>query len=155
MHTMAHTPINHPLRPLYRVLSGLIGLYMVLFGIIGYARTNNLSFFDRHGDFVLGLHTNPAFSLLSIIGGAAIVLAAVIGRNVFPYVNMVAGVIFIGVGIIMLLLLRTSANVLAFSIATVNASFAFGLVALLSGMYGKVGSTDQADAEQVLRTGHV
>jgi predicted PurR-regulated permease PerM len=32
---MAHTPVNHPLRPFYRVLSGLVGLYVVLFGILG------------------------------------------------------------------------------------------------------------------------
>ena len=31
---MAHNPVNHPLRPLYRVLGGLSGLYVLLFGVL-------------------------------------------------------------------------------------------------------------------------
>jgi hypothetical protein len=32
---MAHNPVNHPLRPLYRALGALTGVYLILFGIVG------------------------------------------------------------------------------------------------------------------------
>ena len=150
---MAHIPINHPLRPVYRALSGLVGLYVLLFGIIGYARTSDLDFFSRHGEWVLGLRTNPAFAVMSIIGGLALVGAAVVGRNLFAYVNLTAGIVFIVVGTAMLLLLQTSVNILAFSMATCVASFIFGMFALAAGLYGKVGSAEQQHAEDVFRHG--
>jgi hypothetical protein len=153
MHAMAHIPINHPLRPLYRALSGLIGLYILIFGIIGYARTHDLAFFTSHGDWSLWLLTNPAFSLLSIIVGACVLGAAVIGRNVFTYVNLAAGIVFLLAGIAMLLLLRTDANFLSFSMVNCIASFIFGMVFLAGGLYGKVGTLEAADAEQIFRTG--
>jgi Domain of unknown function (DUF4383) len=148
---MAHIPVNHPLRPFYRVLSGLVGLYVVLFGILGIIRTSGLAFFGRHGDWVLGLRTNPGFSVLSIIGGALLLLAAIIGGNLFSYLNLTASVIFMVVGIAMLLLLQTSANILAFSMATVIASFVFAIIAGLAGLYGKVGTSEQEQAEHDFR----
>jgi hypothetical protein len=153
MQAMAHIPINHPLLPVYRALSGLVGLYVLLFGIIGYTRTSDLDFFSRHGEWVLGLRTNPAFSVMSILGGAALLAAAVIGRNLFAYVNLIAGIVFIVVGTAMLLLSQTGANILAFSMATCVASFVFGMFALAAGLYGKVGSTEAAHAEDVFRDG--
>src|SRR3982074_2269112 len=115
MHPMAHIPINHPLRPLYRALSGLSGLYVLIFGIVGYIRTSDLDFFARHGEWVLGLRTNPAFSVLSIVAGAAVLAGALIGRNLFPLLNLAAGIVFLIAGIVMMLLLQTDANILAFS----------------------------------------
>jgi hypothetical protein len=150
---MAHIPINHPLRPLYRALSGLIGLYVLVFGIVGYVRTSDLDFFTRHGEWVLGLRTNPAFSVLSIIAGLAVVAGALIGRNVFVLVNLVAGIVFLVAGIAMMTLLQTDANILAFSMVNCIMSFIFGMVFLAAGLYGKVGSTDDEAAEQLFRTG--
>lgn len=148
---MAHTPINHPLRPVYRTLSGLVGLYVLLFGIIGYARTSDLPFFGPHGEWVLWLRTNPAFSVLSIIAGIAVLGAAVIGRNLFAYVNLAAGIVFLAAGMAMMTLLQTNANFLAFSMITCIMSFIFGLIFLASGLYGKVGTTDEHDAEEAFR----
>jgi hypothetical protein len=150
---MAHIPINHPLRPLYRALSGLIGLYVLVFGIVGYVRTSDLDFFTRHGEWALGLRTNPAFSVLSIIAGLAVVAGTLIGRNVFVLVNLVAGIVFLVAGIAMMTLLQTDANILAFSMVNCIMSFIFGMVFLAAGLYGKVGSTDDEAAEQLFRTG--
>jgi hypothetical protein len=153
MHRMAHIPINHPLRPLYRALSGLVGLYVLIFGLIGYLRTSDLDFFARHGDWALGMRTNPAFSVLSIIAGAAVLAAALIGRNLFVLVNLAAGVVFLLAGMAMLTLLQSDANVLAFSMVNCIVSFIFGMLFLAAGLYGKVGSTADEDAEQAFRTG--
>jgi hypothetical protein len=148
---MAHIPINHPLRPVYRVLSGLVGLYVLVFGIVGYARTNDLDFFGRHGEWVLWLRTNPAFSVLSIIAGIVVLGAALIGRNLFAYVNLVAGIVFLVAGMAMMTLLQTDANILAFSMITCIMSFIFGLIFFAAGLYGKVGSVEEHDAEEAFR----
>jgi hypothetical protein len=153
MRSMAHTPINHPLRPLYRTLSGVVGLYVLLFGIIGYARTNDLAFFATHGHWVLGLRTNPAFSVLSIVAGGVMLAAALIGRNLFAYLNLVVGIVFLVAGMAMLLLLQTDANILAFSMVNCVVSFIFGMIFFAAGLYGKVGSVDAAHAEEVFRRG--
>ncbi|HEV7897361.1 MAG TPA: DUF4383 domain-containing protein [Planosporangium sp.] len=150
---MAHIPINHPLRPLYRALSGLVGLYVLIFGIIGYIRTSDLDFFARHGEWVLGLRTNPAFSVLSIIAGAAVLAGAVIGRNLFVVVNLAAGILFLLAGMAMMTLLQTDANILSFSMANCVMSFIFGMLFLAAGLYGRVGSTADEEAETVFRTG--
>ncbi len=152
---MAHIPINHPLRPVYRVLSGLVGLYVLVFGIVGYARTNDLDFFGRHGEWVLWLRTNPAFSVLSIIAGIAVLGAAVVGRNLFAYVNLAAGFLFLGAGMAMMALMQTDANILAFSMVTCIVSFIFGMLFLAAGLYGKVGTAEQHDAEEAYRRGDV
>jgi hypothetical protein len=151
MHPMAHIPINHPLRPVYRVLSGLVGLYVLVFGIVGYARTSDLDFFGRHGEWVLWLRTNPAFSVLSIIAGLAVLGAAVIGRNLYAYVNLTAGLLFLVAGMAMMALLQTDANILAFSMITCIMSFIFGMIFLAAGLYGKVGTDEEHDAEEAFR----
>lgn len=150
---MAHIPINHPLRPAYRALSGLVGLYVLLFGIVGYARTSNLGFFTRHGEWVLWLRTNPAFSVLSIIAGVAVLGVAVLGRNLFAHVNLAAGIIFLSAGMAMMTLLQTDANILGFSMVTCIVSFIFGMIFLAAGLYGKVGSAEAAQAEEAFRHG--
>ena len=68
---MAHIPVNHPLRPVYRAVAFVIGLYLLIFGIVGVTRSAGHDFFASHQDIsALGLHTNMAFSLLSVVAGA-------------------------------------------------------------------------------------
>ena len=88
---MAHIPVNHPLRPLYRVLAALVGAYVLVFGIIGLVRTWGDDLFARDSVWVLGLRTNLAFALLSVIFGAVILLADVVGGNVDHLVNLACG----------------------------------------------------------------
>jgi len=153
MQAMAHIPINHPLRPIYRAISGLIGLYILVFGIIGFAKTRDLDFFTTHGEWVLGLRTNPAFSVLSIIAGIIILAGAVIGRNVFVYTNLAFAMIFFVAGLAMMTLLQTEANILSFSMVNCVVSFIFGMVTLGAGLYGKVGTREQQHDEDVFRHG--
>jgi hypothetical protein len=153
MLSMAHIPINHPLRPLYRGLVLLMGVYVLVFGIWGYAVTSDLPFFGTEGEWVLFLRTNPAFSVLSILCGLALIAAAVIGRNVFVRATLIAAVVFMVAGLAMMALLQTDANILAFSMANCIFSFVFGMVALAAALYGKAGSHDDEEAESVFRTG--
>src|SRR5688500_4726119 len=106
---MAHLPINHRLGGFYRTLAALAGLYLLLFGIIGASKTwGEESFFAQDINVeALGLQTNPAFSLLSIIVGAVIVLGALLLRNFDHFINYAGGVVFWVAGLLGLPLIRT------------------------------------------------
>jgi len=148
---MAHIPVNHPMRPLYRTLAGLIGLYILVFGIIGVIQTAGDPLFDRGDEWVLGLRTNLAFAILSIIYGVVLLAGAVIGGNVEHMINLGAGLVFIIVGMIMMTLMQTDANILNFSMVNSIVSFIFGLLVLTAGLYDKVGSRDDVEAEEAFR----
>lgn len=152
---MAHLPVNHPAQPLYRTLSGLIGLYLLAFGITGLVDTWGLPFFDRGANLVLGLQTNPAFSLLSIAAGAVIAGGALYGRNVDHFINLWGSTVFIVAGLVMMALLNTGANLLNFAIINTIVSFLIGVLLLLAGLYGKTGPPDLQEAEDRLRHGEL
>ena len=151
---MSHTPVNHPLRPLYRVLAGLTGLYVLLFGILGAVETAGTDPFDHPSAYALGLRTNHAFSVISIIAGLIVVAATIVGRNIDHQVNQVAGYAFAVIGMLMLALLQTDANFLNFSVATCIVSFVISLLLLTAGLYSKVGSPDDVEAERAFQSRH-
>lgn len=148
---LRHLPVNHPTRPFLRFVAGLVGLYILVFGIVGVIETADLSFFSRADAWVLGLRTNPAFSILSIVAGTMLLCAVVIGRNLDHLLDLVGGGIFLVAGLVMMTLLRTGANFLNFAMANVIVSFLIGLVLLLAGLYGRVGPRELAEAEEYHR----
>src|SRR5258706_313017 len=106
---MAHIPVNHPLRRLYKTLTAFAGLYILVFGIVGLTRTHGQSLFDQdHLVWVLGLRTNLAFAILSIVGGIVMLAAVVVGHNIDHYMEIVAGFVFMLAGLIELTLLQTN-----------------------------------------------
>jgi hypothetical protein len=146
---MSHTPVNHPLRPLYRVLAGLTGLYVLLFGIVGLVKTSGTEPFGNPEVYALGLRTNLAFAVISVIAGAVILAGVAIGRNIDYMINQVAGYAFAFMGMLMLALLQTDANFLNFSVATCIVSFVISLVLLTAGLYSKVGTSADVEAERL------
>ncbi len=152
----SHIPINHPMRPFYRFLAILAGLYVLIFGIVAFSRTRNMAAFSQAHDqyaWALGLRSNLGFALISIVAGAIILVGAVIGRNFDRWVNIIGGLGFMIVGLAMLLLLQTDANFLMFSMSNCVASFIIGTVLFAAGLYGKVGSAAQAHALEAQRHG--
>lgn len=151
---MLHVPINHSLRPVYRLLAAIMGLYVLAFGIFGITKTGGLGFFAHEGlPWVLGLRANRAFAVLSIVVGAIIVISSIIGRNVDFVVNSVGGIVFLGAGIVMMLLMQTRMNFLGFTMTTCVVSFAIGLVLFTAGLYCKTGTKRRADVEEKFRHG--
>lgn len=151
---MAHLPVNHRLRPVYRTIAGLSGVYILAFGIVAVVRTASLALFAQDGlPWVLGLQANRAFGILSIVAGAIIVGGAVIGGNTDRWINLVGGQLFLVAGMVMMIFMQTDLNVLGFTIATCIASFIIGLVLLLAGLYGQVGPAHQARGEEDYRHG--
>lgn len=148
---MSHLPVNHRLRPLYRAIAVLIGLYLLVFGIIGVIQCAGDPFFDRRDVTVLGLKTNMAFAVLSVIVGAVVLIANIIGRNADHWVNMWLGGLFMFVGVFGLIIVRSDLNKLNFSVATCVVSSLLGTALLIAGLYGKTGSPEDAKREEELR----
>jgi hypothetical protein len=150
---MPHFPVNHPARPLYRILAGLVGLYILVFGVYGVFETWGDGLFDRGSNWALGLRTNLAFSLVSVVFGVVLMIGASRRGNLGHYMNLTAGVVFLVTGILMMAVLQTSANFLNFSMSTVLVSLLFGLILLATGLYDRVG-TDEHAAEERRRREH-
>jgi hypothetical protein len=134
-----HLPVNHPLRPLYRALVGLVGVYMLLLGIVGFFETRGTPMFSETDlPWVLGVRTNLAFALLSLVAGAGLLFSTVIGRNLDYLVNIVGGLALMAVGMLMLSLLQTDANILGFTVTNCIVSFVLGCIVFTAGLYGRV-----------------
>lgn len=148
---MSHIPVNHPARPVYRAIAGLIALYILIFGIFGLFETADDDLFSRSSHWVLGLRTNLAFALVSVVFGIIVLFGAVHRGNLGHLMNLTAGVVFLVVGLAMLTVLQTEANILNFSISTVIVSMLFGLAFLATGLYDKVGPPEHAEEEDEWR----
>ncbi|MER5253857.1 DUF4383 domain-containing protein [Streptomyces sp. NPDC002855] len=133
-----HLPVDHRLSTIYRVGAGLMGLVLLAFGVLGLI--DKVGFFDTGGDTVAGLNTNGALSVLSICVGLLLFVGMVIGGNFASTLNMVLGCAFILSGFVNLALLDTGLNFLAFRIQNVLFSFVVGVLLMIFGMYGRVGS---------------
>ncbi|MFY1626553.1 DUF4383 domain-containing protein [Micromonospora sp. WMMD723] len=148
---MAHTPVNHPARPVYRAIGGLIGLYLVVFGALGVIASAGNDFFAQDDTKVLGQGTNLGFSLLSVLFGVVILVGTVIGRNLDVAINQWLAYTLMVISLAGLAFLQTDANVVNFSILTVIVLMTLSLVLLMVGMYGKVGTEDEKEAWQKAR----
>jgi hypothetical protein len=138
-----HLPVNHRYHGVYRFLGGLTGLYVLGFGIAGLSASQGYGLFARDHIVALGLRTNTAFSILSIVVGAVVVIAAVINNNREHYVNLFGGIAFLTVGILMMTLMETELNLLNFTMATCVVSFIVGLVLLTAGLYTRSGPVEE------------
>jgi hypothetical protein len=148
---MSHFPKNHRLRPVYRFLAFLAGLYCLVFGIVGVIRTHDFGTFEKGSVWAMGLKTNLGFSILSVIVGLLVIGVTVIGHNLDRAVNMVLGPGFILVGILMMTIMETSANVFNFGMSTCVVSFVIGLVLMAGAFYGEVAPERRARAEEHFR----
>ncbi len=131
-------PIDHRLAQVYRIGAGVGGLLLLIWGCFGV--TGNPGYLDTTGKSVVGMSTNGALGILSIVFGAILIVGAVIGGNVASWVNMTVGAIFFVAGFVGLAALDGGWNYLAFRMANVIFSFAFGMLIATFGMYGRVSS---------------
>ncbi|MFJ8943663.1 DUF4383 domain-containing protein [Streptomyces sp. NPDC102395] len=133
-----HLPVDHRLNKVYRVGAGLMGAGLLTFGIFGIL--HRIGFFDTGGDTVWSLNTNGALSWLSVAVGLLLMVGMVIGGNFASTLNMTLGVLFVLSGFLNMGLLETDYNFLAFQIQNCLLSFVIGILLLVFGMYGRVGS---------------
>ncbi|MDG9672967.1 DUF4383 domain-containing protein [Micromonospora parva] len=148
---MAHTPVNHPARPIYRAIGGLTGLYLVVFGVLGIIASTGNEILAQDDTRVLGQGTNLGFSLLSVLLGIVVLIGTVLGRNIDVAINQWLAYSLMVISLAGLAFIRTDANIFNFSITTVIVVMTAALVLLMVGMYGKVGTEDEAEAFQKAR----
>jgi multisubunit Na+/H+ antiporter MnhG subunit len=148
---MAHNPVNHPLRPIYRALGALTGAYLVLFGILGAIVTADKGLFGNGEDRVLGQETNLFWSIVCVLIGAIVLIATVMGRNADTTVDRYFGWGLLVVGSYELAVIRTDANFLNFSVSTVVVTYLLGLVLIMAAYYSKVAPQEQTGAPRQVR----
>ncbi|MER7443272.1 DUF4383 domain-containing protein [Micromonospora avicenniae] len=148
---MAHTPVNHPARPIYRAIGGLTGLYLVVFGVLGIIATAGNDVLAQDDTRVLGQGTNLVFSLVSIVFGIIVLAGTALGRNIDVVINQWVAYVLMVVGLGGLAFIRTDANIFNFNIGTVIVLMVAGMLLLMVGMYGKVGTDEEKEAWQKAR----
>jgi hypothetical protein len=145
---MSHTPVNHPARPIYRAVAALTGLYLAIFGVLGILATAGDAPFTQDDTRVLGQGTNFGFSVLCLVLGLIVLAGVGVGRNLDTAINKALAYALMVLSLAELAVLRTDANFLNFTVSTCVVVMTIGLVLLMAGMYGKMGSEEEAKAWQ-------
>jgi hypothetical protein len=151
---MAHTPVNHPLRPLYRLLGFLCGAYLVVFGVVGFITVGGDGLLGTPADRILGQGGNLLWSIVALIIGAVVILATVVGRNLDQVAYQYLGWALLVIGSYELATSRTDANFLKFTISTVVVTYLIGTILIAASMYTKVVPNGQAGASRESREAH-
>jgi hypothetical protein len=152
MRMLLHLPTNHRYRGLYRFLAAVTGLYVLAFGVVGLAVSWGHGVFSRDDMKALGLRTNLAFSVLSIVVGAVVLVGIIVDHNWDHVLNLFGGLAFLVVGMLMLGVLQTDLNLFNYNVTKCVASFVIGLVLFVAGLYTRVGPAEQVRAEEARRT---
>jgi hypothetical protein len=134
----ARVPVVHKVGAV--VVAAVIGV----FGVLGFA--GGLDYFSTDGERVLGLSSNGLLSTVSVVTAAVLLFAAFRSARTASTIMIVIGTLFLLSALANLALLRTSFNVLAFSMANVVFSIVAGLVLLTLGAYGRVSGHLPADS---------
>ena len=150
---MGHNPVNHPLRPIYRLVGLVTGAYLAVFGVLGLIQTAGESFTGHTGVRVLGQGTNMLWSVLALAIGAIVLLATLTGRNLDVAADKYLGWALLVIGTFELAVLRTDANFLGFSMSTVIVTYVAGLLLITVGLYSKVAPPSQSGAPRQVREG--
>jgi hypothetical protein len=141
---LAHIPINHHLRGLYRAVAALCGLYLVALGIYGIVKTSGLELFAQDDlPEVWRQQLNPASAGMLLVFGGVVVIATALGRNLDHFGNFWIGQILVLVSLLSMAVLRTDANLLGFNMTSVIVVMVVGTLILASSLYAKVGRSEQ------------
>ncbi len=120
---------------LHRIGAVVFGVGLSVFGVLGLV--NRLDFFSTTGQEVLGLSSNGALSMISLVVAAVLITAGVRGGRVASTVLVVVGAAFVASGLVNMLVLGTPLNLLAFRIPNVVFSFVSGALLLFLGAWGR------------------
>ncbi|MEV6298100.1 DUF4383 domain-containing protein [Actinoplanes sp. NPDC051861] len=150
---MAHNPVNHPLRPIYRVVGFITGGYLVAFGILGLIQTAGEPFANETGIRVLGQETNMLWSIITLVVGGLVLLGTVVGRNLDVAIDKYLGWTLLVLGSYSLATIRTDANFFGASVSTVVVTYLAGLLLITISLYSKVVPASQAGSPRQVREG--
>lgn len=150
---MAHTPVNHPLRPIYRIVGFIAGAYLVAFGVIGFIATSGEAF-TGPGTRVIGQGSNMLWSIVALAVGAIVLIGTAVGRNIDVVIDQYLGWGLLVLGSYELCVLRTDdVNIFGFTMSTVVATYLVGLLLITVSLYSKSAPQSQAGAPRQVREG--
>jgi len=137
----SHLPVNHPLRPLYRLLAALGAILAIVIGGLGAVATKDAPLFDQGAHYVLFdlFRVNLGHSLIMLVSGVILLLATFVGRNVDRMIYLWLGAGLMVVSMASLPLMRTDVNILNFGMPNVALAMILGTVLFTAGLYGKSG----------------
>jgi hypothetical protein len=119
-----------------RVGAVLVALFLLVFGILGFA--DGLDYFATDGERILGLSSNGLLSTISVVVALILLASAARSPRVVSTVMIVIGSLFLLSALVNLAVLRTSFNLLAFEFENVVFSVVAGLLLLTLGAYGRI-----------------
>jgi hypothetical protein len=149
----SHIPVNHPLRPIYRIVGFITGAYLVVFGVLGAIQTAGEPFANETGIRVLGQETNMLSSLIHIVVGGLVLLGTAIGKNLDVAIDKYLGWAILVIGTYGLATIRTDANFFGYSVSTVVVTYLAGLLLITVSLYSKVVPESRAGAPRQVREG--
>jgi hypothetical protein len=124
-----------PLDNVHRVGAIVFALGLWVFGFLGLA--NRLEPFSTVGVSILGLSSNGLLSVISLVVGAILIVAAARGGRTASTVTVVVGAAFLLSGLLNVLVLETPLNLLAFRMSNVIFSLVSGGLLMFLGSYGR------------------
>ena len=134
---------QHPIFRVQRIGAAVVALILWVFAILGFV--GHVGFFATRGAHVAGMTSNGLLSTISLVVGAVLLAAAVRGGRAASTTCVVIGGLFVLSGLLNLIVLNSSANILSFTMPNVVFSLVVGLVLLTIGLYGRASGQLPAD----------
>jgi hypothetical protein len=116
----------------------LLALFLLAFALLGF--TSGQEFFSPPGEQILGMSSNGLLSTLSVVVALVLLAAAARSPRTASTVMLILGPMFLLSALVNSMVMGTNLNWLAFSVPNVIFSVVVGLLMLLLGAYGRIGS---------------
>ena len=136
-------PSTHWVDVVHRFGAAALGVGLCVFAGLGFV--TGLGFFAAPGQTVLGLSSNGALSLISLVVGLLLIATSARGGHLASTTSLLLGVLFLLSGLGNLAVLDTQFNLLAFRLPNVFFSLIAGTMLLALGAYGRFSGGLPAD----------
>lgn len=137
----ASNPSSHPssssslTKSPNRLVATIFGAIYLLVGLLGFAYTGGVGFFDTEGGLLLGLfEVNPFHNVAHLLIGAVLLVAGLKNVPAARSANVAVGAAYLLLGIIGLFLVDSPANILAINGADNVLHFGSAILLLAVGL---------------------
>lgn len=120
-----------------------LGSFLLVFAIVGFAHQVPMV---STGERVLGLYTNGALSIISLVVGAVLLVSAMRSARSASTLTGSLGALFLLSGLLHLALINTSLNLLSFGLSNIFFSLVVGIALLGIGAYGRLAGNKPPDS---------
>lgn len=134
---------RHPVFWVHRLGAVAVALILWTFAALGYA--SGTGFVTTHGSHALGMTGNGLLSTISVVVGVILFVAAVMSGPVASTTCVAIGGLFVLSGLLNMIVLNKSMNLLAFTFPNVAFSLVVGIILLSVGLYGRASGYLPAD----------